>query len=96
MPAIKLPPSPTKEERYWAYEFPIAILLVIGAAVLAVRVPTIISRSTNWATMFIGIGEAIVAVACFYMTRLNVVRIVSAAVFAAGAVAFVLGLAAVY
>jgi hypothetical protein len=91
-----LPKSPAKEERYWAFEFPIALLLIVGSFVLSLGIPHIISRSTNWATMFIGAGEALVAAAVFYMTRLNAIRVVAVAVFAAGAIAFYMGLGAVY
>lgn len=94
MPA--LPKSQKKEERYWAFEFPIALLLIAGSIVLAFGVPHIIARSTNWATMFIGIGECLVAVAVFYMARLNAARTVAAAVFVGGAIAFVMGLNGVY
>jgi hypothetical protein len=94
MPA--LPKRPAKEERYWAFEFPIALLLIAGSFVLSYGIPHIISRSTNWATMFIGAGESLIAVAVFYMARVNAVRVVSVAVFAAGAIAFYMGLNAIY
>ena len=91
-----LPKSPAKEEHYWAFEFPIALLLIAGSFVLSLGIPHIISRSTNWATLVIGAVEALVAVAVFYMARLNAVRLVAVAVFAAGAIAFYIGLSAVY
>jgi hypothetical protein len=91
-----LPASPTKEGRYWAFEFPIAILVIVGSIVLAFGIPHIVGRSTDWATMFIGAGEGLAALAVFYLTRLNMIRVITAAVFAAGAAAFYVGLSAVY
>lgn len=91
-----LPASPAKEGRYWAFEFPIALLVIVGAIVLALGIPYIVSRSTEWATLGVGAGETLVALAVFYMSPLNVIRTVSAAVFVAGAIAFIAGLSSVY
>jgi hypothetical protein len=93
---VKLPASPEKEGRYWAFEFPIALLLITGVIVIGLGVPHIISRSTNWATLFIGAGEVILAACAFYMARLNAIRVIAAAAIVAGAIAFYMGLSAVY
>ncbi|MGA9760965.1 MAG: hypothetical protein WBQ14_00875 [Gaiellaceae bacterium] len=91
-----LPKSPAKEERYWASEFPLVLLLITGSFVIAFGLPHLISRSTNWATLGIGAGEVLVATAAFFMARLNTIRVLAMSVFAAGAIAFYMGLSAVY
>lgn len=85
-----------KESRYWAWEFPLALLIIFGTLVVAVGVPFIVRRSTNWATLFIGLGEGLGAIALFYFSRKNVMRAVAAGVFLAGAAAFIVGLNALY
>lgn len=92
----KIPASPEKEGRYWAFEFPIAILLVVGTIVIGLGLPHIVGRSTKWATLAIGAAEGLLAIALFYMARLNATRIVAAAIFVSGAIAFYVGLNAVY
>jgi hypothetical protein len=96
MPAIKLPPSPAKEGRYWVFELFIVILVIVGTVTLAWGLPHIFHRSTNWASLFIGAAEVIIGAAVFYMARLNMARVVAIAVFASGAVIFYLALNAVY
>jgi hypothetical protein len=85
-----------KEARYWAWEFPIAILMAVGTLVLSIGIPVTISRSTGWATLFVGLGEAVAAVGLFFLARLNVVRAVAAALLVGGAIGFVFGLNLVY
>ena len=85
-----------KEPRYWAWEFPIALLIVFGTLVLAIGVPFTIQRSTGWATLFVGLGEAVVAVGLFFLARLNVLRAVAAGLLLGGAVSFIVGLNLVY
>ena len=85
-----------KESRYWAWEFPIAILLVVGTLVLAIGVPFTIQRSTAWATLFVGVAEGVAAIGLFYVARLNIVRAVAASLLLGGAVAFIVGLNLVY
>ena len=85
-----------KESRYWAWEFPIALLIVAGTLVFAFGIPFLFQRSSNWATMFVDIGESICGVGVFYLARHNAIRAVSACLFVAGAAAFVFGLNQVY
>jgi hypothetical protein len=96
MPLPKLPATPNKEARYWAFEFPIALLVIVGTFVITLGIPHIISKSSDWWILWIGAVEGLAAIAVFYMTRLNVIRTIAAAAFAAGAIAFYMGLSAVY
>ena len=86
----------TKEAHYWAWEFPIAILIVLGTLVVSLGVPLTIQRSTGWATLWVGAGEGVAAVALFYLSRLNVIRAVAAGLFLGGAASFIVGLNIVY
>jgi hypothetical protein len=85
-----------KEGRYWAWEFPIALLTIFGTLVLGIGLPVIIMRSTAWASLFIGLGEGLGAIALFYFVRLNVMRATAAAMFLAGAAIFIASLNKLY
>ena len=86
----------TKEPRYWAWEFFIALVTILGTLVLSIGIPFTIQRSTGWATLAVGAGEGVVAIGLFAGARVNALRAVAAGAFLGGAVSFVLGLNLVY
>jgi hypothetical protein len=88
-------PSQTKESRYWPWEIPIAILLVIGVLVVGIGVPMIILPHSDWATLFLGAFEGLVGLGMFAGAPQNALRGGAIALFFSGSVAFVVGLASI-
>ena len=85
-----------KEARYWAWEFPIAVLVVVGTLILVIGVPWTLRRSTGWAPLFVGAGEGLVGIGLLAVMRLNILRAVAGCLLLGGAAAFVYGLNIVY
>lgn len=90
------PSASPKEARYWAWEFPIAILVVAGTLILTIGLPWTLRRSTGWAPLGVGAGEGVAGIMLLAVMRLNILRAVAGGLLLGGAAAFIYGLNIVY